>query len=246
MSFCQKVFALLFLCVLSEVIATCLKDGIQWQNSCLYYNTTELGFVVAELYCQQIGGHLVSIHDAFTNQFIAEKAGQKFQNWYSYWIGGNTLIGGGSNWTWTDGTYFNYADWTNNEPGSPSDKQCILAAVNQGYWSTESCSRTRPFICSISTGVVTSPPLTTTTTRKTTTTPPQNPPTRTAMPTVQTYKNCSFGWVYFEPTNSCYGYNNKGLTMNWTMAETYCNNQGAHLASVHSYEELMFINVGYR
>uniref|UniRef100_A0A914Q5N1 C-type lectin domain-containing protein n=1 Tax=Panagrolaimus davidi TaxID=227884 RepID=A0A914Q5N1_9BILA len=200
MSFYQRIFVLLLLRFLSTVSTTCLKDGIQWQNSCLYYNTTTTGFMAAEEYCQGIGGHLVSIHDAFTNAFIS--------------------------------------DWRNGEPGASSDKQCILVDVNPGFWTTEGCSHKRPFICSISTGVVTSSPSTTTTP------PPQKPSTRPMLnpPTAQPYKNCSFGWVYFEPTNSCYGYSNKGLTMNWTMAEIYCNNQDAHLASVHSYEELMFIN----
>uniref|UniRef100_A0A914Z8J8 C-type lectin domain-containing protein n=1 Tax=Panagrolaimus superbus TaxID=310955 RepID=A0A914Z8J8_9BILA len=154
-------------------------------------------------------------------------------------------MGGGSAWTWTDSTPFNFADWTNDEPDS--GKQCIVASTSDGYWSTEACSKGRPFICSISAAgnqPSTRPP------SKTTTKPTViiNHPSTRPLPTVTTpkpshqYRNCSFGWVYFEPTHSCYGYNNKGIMMNWTSAETFCNSQSAHLASIHSYEEQMFIN----
>uniref|UniRef100_A0AC34GYS6 C-type lectin domain-containing protein n=1 Tax=Panagrolaimus sp. ES5 TaxID=591445 RepID=A0AC34GYS6_9BILA len=212
-----------------EGAPACPNGGIVWQSNCLYFNSSEVEFVIAERQCQETGGHLVSVHDAFTNAFIAEKAGQIFDRSYDFWIGGNTLIGGGSNWAWTDGSIFNYADWSSGEPDITSDKQCIIVTKDDGYWSTQDCSRTRPFVCSISTVV------------QPTTRPP--PPTPTLpQPTVQPYRNCSFGWVYFEPTNSCYGYNNKGIMMNWTAAESYCKSQGAHLASIHSYEEQMFVN----
>uniref|UniRef100_A0AC35GQ51 C-type lectin domain-containing protein n=1 Tax=Panagrolaimus sp. PS1159 TaxID=55785 RepID=A0AC35GQ51_9BILA len=224
-----RVFILLALFFrLSEGI-TCSNGGIIWQNSCLYFNTTETGFVVAERRCQQMGGHLVSVHDAFTNGFIQEKAAQIFDNEYAFWIGGNALMGGGSDWTWTDGTSFNFADWETGEPDITAEKQCIVVSRDHGYWMTEDCTRGRVFVCAVSTAQ---------------TNPPNTPPPRPSTTTMKmpTYRNCSFGWVYFEPTNSCYGYNNKGLMMNWTAAESYCNSQGAHLASVHSYEEQMFIN----
>uniref|UniRef100_A0A914Y6G0 C-type lectin domain-containing protein n=1 Tax=Panagrolaimus superbus TaxID=310955 RepID=A0A914Y6G0_9BILA len=55
--------------------------------------------------------------------------------------------------------------------------------------------------------------------------------------------NCSPGYIYFEPTHSCYGRDPElGLTWNtWPKAEQYCEKQGGHLASIHSEEENQLI-----
>uniref|UniRef100_A0A914QUV7 C-type lectin domain-containing protein n=1 Tax=Panagrolaimus davidi TaxID=227884 RepID=A0A914QUV7_9BILA len=57
--------------------------------------------------------------------------------------------------------------------------------------------------------------------------------------TIPPTANCSVGYVYFEPTHSCYGRGPEiGLGWNtWPGAEHYCETQGGHLPSLHSLEE---------
>uniref|UniRef100_A0AC34GGP5 C-type lectin domain-containing protein n=1 Tax=Panagrolaimus sp. ES5 TaxID=591445 RepID=A0AC34GGP5_9BILA len=52
---------------------------------------------------------------------------------------------------------------------------------------------------------------------------------------------CSGAFVYFEPTNSCYGVFSYQLDQKWSNAESYCESFGGHLVSVHSYAEFRLI-----
>lgn len=62
-----------------------------------------------------------------------------------------------------------------------------------------------------------------------------------AVPT--SYSKCELGWMYFEPTKSCYGHYNYGLlASNWSEAEKYCISQKAHLVFIHSHDEMKFIS----
>uniref|UniRef100_A0AC35FVP5 C-type lectin domain-containing protein n=1 Tax=Panagrolaimus sp. PS1159 TaxID=55785 RepID=A0AC35FVP5_9BILA len=63
------------------------------------------------------------------------------------------------------------------------------------------------------------------------------------------YENCTKPFTYFEPSHSCYGVGNFTGPMNWSSGEIYCEQYGAHLASIHSYDELYFlgsmVNIGH-
>ena len=50
--------------------------------------------------------------------------------------------------------------------------------------------------------------------------------------------HCEDGWESFE--NSCYKLNHE--TKDWITAESECASRGAHLASIHSDEEMTFIS----
>lgn len=85
-----------------------------------------------------------------------------------------------------------------------------------GYWSAQDCYARKPFVCAIANTLTPTPP-----------------PTH--------YVNCSLGWTYFEPTQSCYG-GIYGNFTNWDIAQTSCVKLGGNLPSIHSYSELVFLN----
>uniref|UniRef100_A0A914P213 C-type lectin domain-containing protein n=1 Tax=Panagrolaimus davidi TaxID=227884 RepID=A0A914P213_9BILA len=90
---------------------------------------------------------------------------------------------------------------------------CGALTVKSGLWDSDDCFKTKPYVCEIS-----------------------------ATPSYPAYMNCSEGWLYFEPTHSCYG--NDGYSSRhdtWTVAEQYCEKQNAHLPSIHSYDEMRFL-----
>uniref|UniRef100_A0AC35FCQ4 C-type lectin domain-containing protein n=1 Tax=Panagrolaimus sp. PS1159 TaxID=55785 RepID=A0AC35FCQ4_9BILA len=81
-------------------------------NNCYLFVSNRSEFITAEGFCQQQGGHLTSIANAFDNMFLSQEAFSAFHDNEAdnYWIGGtNELIPG--EWSWIDGTLFNYADW---------------------------------------------------------------------------------------------------------------------------------------
>uniref|UniRef100_A0AC34FYG5 C-type lectin domain-containing protein n=1 Tax=Panagrolaimus sp. ES5 TaxID=591445 RepID=A0AC34FYG5_9BILA len=72
----------------------------------------------------------------------------------------------------------------------------------------------------------------------------QTPTTSASFPSTNSpssTKNCSNGWNYFEKTDSCYFLLfNEART--WNESENQCNSYGAHLTSIHSEEESIFVN----
>uniref|UniRef100_A0A914QGB2 C-type lectin domain-containing protein n=1 Tax=Panagrolaimus davidi TaxID=227884 RepID=A0A914QGB2_9BILA len=117
------------------------------------------------------------------------------------------------NWSWTDDTTFDFKDWAPKEPQNLS-MNCAALAIQNGYWASSDCFKTKPYVCEIS-----------------------------ATPSYPAYMNCTEGWVYFEPTHSCYGHDGYSTqTGTWTVAENYCQKQSAHLPSLHSYDEARFLS----
>uniref|UniRef100_A0A914Q5W2 C-type lectin domain-containing protein n=1 Tax=Panagrolaimus davidi TaxID=227884 RepID=A0A914Q5W2_9BILA len=134
------------------------------------------------------------------------------------WIGATKLLSNG-NWNWTDGADFNYKDWKLKEPQNATDLNCASMSLDDDYWASKNCNELKPYVCQILAS--------------------------TPAPTYPPIANCSHGWSYFAPTHSCYGVNENGYIANWTAAETYCQNNDAHLSSIHSYYELQYLTSYY-
>uniref|UniRef100_A0A914PIL6 C-type lectin domain-containing protein n=1 Tax=Panagrolaimus davidi TaxID=227884 RepID=A0A914PIL6_9BILA len=126
------------------------------------------------------------------------------------------------NWSWTDNTNFDFKEWAPGEPQNLT-QSCGTITILNGYWASDDCFKTKPYVCEVPNIVLT-----------------------TTAPTVYpVYMNCSMGWTYFEPTHSCYGHDWYGVvTSNWTTAEKYreTQTQKAHLVSIHSYDEMKFVS----
>uniref|UniRef100_A0A914PPF1 C-type lectin domain-containing protein n=1 Tax=Panagrolaimus davidi TaxID=227884 RepID=A0A914PPF1_9BILA len=189
--------------------------------------------------CQKNGGHLASIHDAFTNVIIGQNAPVYF---HRLWIGANSLTTKNV-WEWTDGSNFDFIDWRKGEPKNTSDSMCASVFMNDGYWSAESCFTYKPFVCEIlNTDTITTTMKTTaktlsSITAKTTITSVRTTSTVTdatySPPSLPVVQNCDSGWTYFAPTNSFYC-GNYSSYLTWSESEKYCNSIGGHLTSVHS------------
>uniref|UniRef100_A0AC34FYH0 C-type lectin domain-containing protein n=1 Tax=Panagrolaimus sp. ES5 TaxID=591445 RepID=A0AC34FYH0_9BILA len=126
-------------------------------------------------------------------------------------------------WEWSDNSKFDFIDWAKGEPSkNSSDLKCISLSMLDGYWRAQNCLNSKPYVCVIPKQYFT----------KTT---PSSP-----------ISNCSKGWIYFEPTNSCYAIfsPNQLPDHDWQWAENYCLTFGAHTPSIHSEDEQAFLH-GY-
>uniref|UniRef100_A0A914PQ96 C-type lectin domain-containing protein n=1 Tax=Panagrolaimus davidi TaxID=227884 RepID=A0A914PQ96_9BILA len=137
-----------------------------------------------------------------------------------FWFGLTNLMPGG-NWTWMDGTPVDFTDWDKGEQKNVSGNNCAALNLNNGIWKAHDCFKEKPFVCKVEKSHF---EVTTTTTT-----------------TYPTYANCTYPFMYFEPTHSCYGYGNWAGPMNWTQSEQYCLGYGGHLTSIRSYEEEHFL-----
>uniref|UniRef100_A0AC34GTW2 C-type lectin domain-containing protein n=1 Tax=Panagrolaimus sp. ES5 TaxID=591445 RepID=A0AC34GTW2_9BILA len=208
----RKTIFILF--IFPDVLCKCPNGTFEYQSNCYLFNNTETGFAAAEVYCNGMNGHLVSIHDAFVNAIVILKEAKIYFHGSSdtdFWIGANNLISK-SKWNWTDGTNFDFTDWNKGEPKNVTGSNCAALSVIDGIWSAQDCFKLKPFVCKI-------------------------------LPTADSpvYKNCTIGWFYFAPTDSCYGVSAKGFVGNWTASEGYCEKLGAFLPSFNSFAEYQLV-----
>eukprot|EP01084_Bolivina_argentea_P252690 424209_1 len=105
-------------------------------------------WVDAELFCQEKGGHLISIHDETTNLQITNHLLTTLPSNIEYsWIGFNQV-----DQTWTDNTPHDYTSSLDQNPQGACTT--IWAAPNslpqnRGYWMGPPCDNTYPFMCNI-------------------------------------------------------------------------------------------------
>ncbi|XP_059210267.1 lectin-like [Centropristis striata] len=98
----------------------------------------------AESYCLFESANLASVHSPDENYFIQSLTREHTANFPHTWIGGHDSIYPG-HWLWSDGSMFDYTDWTmdKNIRGN-----CLM--MNYGYkrqWNCYSCDEELPFVC---------------------------------------------------------------------------------------------------
>ncbi len=77
----------------------------------------------AEAYCEDQGGHLVSINSEVEQKFIESLLSfQGARN--SYWIGGRKTVGG--KLYWVDGSPFTYTNWADGQPDNISEMSLMI------------------------------------------------------------------------------------------------------------------------
>uniref|UniRef100_A0AC34GPI4 C-type lectin domain-containing protein n=1 Tax=Panagrolaimus sp. ES5 TaxID=591445 RepID=A0AC34GPI4_9BILA len=128
-------------------VTGCPTGAINWQKNCYFFKNTSSAFLVAEKTCNDLGGHLTSIHDEFANNFIAQYAGLYFEDNTSFWIGGTDTMNQYV-WTWTDGSDFSFTQWQRGSPNN-SGGNCIALSLTDGTWSTADCFKHQPFVCTL-------------------------------------------------------------------------------------------------
>lgn len=144
------------------------------------------------------------------------------------------------NWSWSDGTPFDYTYW---RQGQPKGHNCAAQSWAEGYWTAQDCFKFKPYVCAVSNSIVASttrPPMTTTVPVRSTRTRTTAAPMSSASPTYPGNYSCSSGWTYFAPTGSCYSDLYKQY-LNQSAAESRCQSLGGHLISVHSMTEMNFV-----
>nr|XP_039255723.1 P-selectin-like isoform X1 [Styela clava]XP_039255724.1 P-selectin-like isoform X1 [Styela clava] len=108
----------------------------------------------AEDHCKTFGGHLVSIESAAENTFVHSLLTISIK---LYWIGLSTTDSvqtTTSDWKWSDGTVFSYANWDRFEDGG-----CVDIRRGSGKMISYACTYEDPFLCEVSHKAVTCPAL---------------------------------------------------------------------------------------
>uniref|UniRef100_A0A914CJJ8 C-type lectin domain-containing protein n=1 Tax=Acrobeloides nanus TaxID=290746 RepID=A0A914CJJ8_9BILA len=175
--------------------------------------------LLAERICNNLNGHLTSICDTLTNEYLRNAASNSFTKYddNDFWFG--LAHNGNYVWNWTDSnTSCSFNNWINGVPSKGG--KCASFSISTGKWSATHCSKHKPFICMVPKEIPSCPHVT-------------NP----RCPHV-TNPSCLYDYVYFDKTNSCY---KKLFNKTFYEANIECQKEGANLASIHSEEENRFL-----
>ncbi|XP_035219073.1 macrophage mannose receptor 1-like isoform X1 [Stegodyphus dumicola] len=188
-----------------------------WETT---YETERLNWFQARTYCQAFGGDLASYQ---TEKEEDTGVGGARAHFRGLWIG----IQRGKEddiFRWVDGTQMNYTNWEINEPNLKSrSKFCVMHGSDDSQWKLDYCGVRRWFVC-------------------------KAPLVRSSlMPDLPSFTKikCNFtttsafhNWYLYQ--DNCYLVVEK-KRYSWDTAQTFCQDNGAHLASVHSFEETDFL-----
>jgi hypothetical protein len=118
----------------------CPAGWTQFENHCYIAKNTVLCWAEANKSCLSLGGNLTSIHSRAELDFVGG-----LLPGYSFWIGGTR--DGLAEWTWTDGSVWDYELWYQENSGTSS--QCVLSYGSNGFYNYICDLYTYPFICKI-------------------------------------------------------------------------------------------------
>uniref|UniRef100_A0A914UP05 Fibrinogen C-terminal domain-containing protein n=1 Tax=Plectus sambesii TaxID=2011161 RepID=A0A914UP05_9BILA len=118
-------------------------------NKCYYVGVQKKIWFDAEAYCTnaQPNAYLTSIASTFENVNVDAVVGStpSAAGCGQFWIGGND-IAQSENWTWVDGSPWEYSNWGPGQAGTT--QQCVSStALTTGKWKAESCGNKNCFIC---------------------------------------------------------------------------------------------------
>ncbi len=97
------------------------SDGMTWEE--------------AKVYCENLGGHLVTITDEAEqfaiNNLLKEKGTKK-----NYWMGGRRKANDYESWEWVTDESFSYTNWDEEQPDNYEDNEpFMMMYANSGSWN---------------------------------------------------------------------------------------------------------------
>ncbi|XP_072174350.1 macrophage mannose receptor 1-like [Diadema setosum] len=210
-----------FMCERPE--GSCPNGWHLFRGYCYQYNTNQPStWSKAKFTCEAQGTYLLTDFSAAENNYIVERMSD-FSGITvdSVWLGlSDTEID--DSLQWVESSSLGYTNWGSSGSAlrtGVDDCAYITTAESDGTWSTGDCDDSRAYICKV---VATQPimPLT---------------------PGVA-ISTCDAGWTLFG--DNCYYF--EWASKNFDDAEMSCTSKGAHLTSILSEEEQMFLTMRSR
>ena len=123
-----------------QATLVCKPGWLPFCNSCYTLVKSMMMWSQAQLHCQSLEGHLVSVTSAQENDFVVKIMGKE----RNVWIGAH---GSGDTFEWDGGDPWGFsgfpASWA-----APRSRECVQL-TNDGLWRTYRCNFTPIFICEV-------------------------------------------------------------------------------------------------
>ena len=126
---------------------TCPDGWEEFEGKCfLWVRNNKTSWDAAEKFCQNQGGHLVSVTSKGVQDYMLDRVGRN-----PVWIGATDRKREGS-WEWSDCSHFNFTGWATGEPSRKGTENCLQlhrAEKHQQGWNDLQCDKLLDFVCSI-------------------------------------------------------------------------------------------------
>ncbi|KAL7876140.1 hypothetical protein AOLI_G00111030 [Acnodon oligacanthus] len=156
----------------------CQNGWYQFGSRCFRIYTAAVTWSYAEQNCVDMGGHLASVHSSEEYIFIQELVQNATNSNSQTWLGGTDAAQEGV-WAWTDGSAFNYFNWSYSQPdnGYWYSENCLMMNFPVS-WNDANCDNVLPSVCAKTITTIIVPPTTvpSTTVPSTMTVTPSGPP----------------------------------------------------------------------
>lgn len=119
------------------------EEIVSWNGHRYQFIHEEMTWQDAQAYCEDIGGHLVTITSQAEQEFVYTSLVEKYG---VAMIGLNDAASEGT-WEWVTGEPFSYANWDGGEPNNQGDEDYVFINAN-GSWNDGHANREyNSFIC---------------------------------------------------------------------------------------------------
>ncbi|XP_010889924.2 C-type lectin lectoxin-Thr1-like [Esox lucius] len=127
------------------------SDWYRVGSTCVKYFKTPLNFSMAEMECRSAApsGHLVSVHNCMVNSDVLCLVKKHNPQNLRFWLGGFELFQSGQ-YMWTDGSKWDFEEWTPGEPISrwKNREDCVeMNWSHVGKWNDDTCSKKKGYMC---------------------------------------------------------------------------------------------------
>ena len=133
--------------VRSMVVEVDVADGVEWQyrkqDKKLKLYAEKLTFTEAEGFCLNKGSHLAPAgsEEMWNEVLLATRGAQ-----HAVWLGGTDKAVEG-NWTWLDGTPWNFTKWAKDEPNNNGNNEDCMQLEKDRLWHDIPCSFENHVLC---------------------------------------------------------------------------------------------------
>ncbi|XP_041723744.1 ladderlectin isoform X2 [Coregonus clupeaformis] len=130
-------------------VEPCLSGWTAYRSHCFMFIKRARTWPEAERHCISLGANLASVHSSEEAQFLQGVVFSETGRFTPTWIGGFDAVKDRL-WFWSDGSKFDYQDWSQGEPNNSGVREpCIVmnSGGEQG-WNDIACGNRLPLVCS--------------------------------------------------------------------------------------------------
>ncbi|XP_036452963.1 ladderlectin-like [Colossoma macropomum] len=134
------------LCALPFTLSQCQNGWSQFGSRCFSVFTTSANWLASEQNCVNMGGHLASVHSSEEYTFIRALVLNVTSSNSRTWLGATDAVQEGV-WVWTDGSAFDYINWSTGQPDNAGSAENCMEMNFPVNWNDVTCNSLFPSVC---------------------------------------------------------------------------------------------------